>query len=468
MPRVKPWVQYHQWAEQYGSNIVFLEMLFQPVIILDSVQVALDLMEKRSNVYSDKPISIMDELTGWDWNLALLRYGPTWRGSRRYFHQYFNQNAVRQYSPVQLREVRSFLRRALEPHDSINFRSVSQIFSAIILNIVYGKEITSMDDEYVTIMERGSEAFALSKVPGAFWIDSFPWLRYTPTWFPGAAARKFGKISKPFVLAIRDLPFEHARQSMESTTDEPRIVHKLLQRITQFSDTMLYTTHEYYAKSATGTAYVAGVETSLNTTSWFLLAMAMHADVQVKARQELDDALGLERLPDFDDLDSLPYIRAIFMEVLRWRPAVPLGIPHRVMVEDEYNGYRIPKGSIVIANAWAMTHNPKDYTNPDSFDPDRFLKDGCINRDVLDPGIAVFGFGRRICPGRHFVKETLLLTFASILSVFDIQPAIGKDGKPVALDAESPGSGILSHPENLHCVLKPRSAAAERLIRESE
>ena len=76
--------------------------------------------------------------------------------------------------------------------------------------------------------------------------------------------------------------------------------------------------------------------------------MAMHLSVQNKARHELDTILGTDRLPEFDDLDSLPYLKAVYMETLRWMPVVPLGVPHRVMEEDEYNGHRIPKGSIII------------------------------------------------------------------------------------------------------------------------
>ncbi len=76
--------------------------------------------------------------------------------------------------------------------------------------------------------------------------------------------------------------------------------------------------------------------------------MAMHLSVQEKARKELDAVIGTSRLPEFYDLEDLPYLQAIYMEIQRWKPVVPIGIPHRVMEEDEYNGYRIPKGSIII------------------------------------------------------------------------------------------------------------------------
>ena len=80
--------------------------------------------------------------------------------------------------------------------------------------------------------------------------------------------------------------------------------------------------------------------------------MVLHPDEQKKAQAELDRVVGTDRLPEFSDEDSLPYICALIKELLRWRSVVPLGIPHRSVEEDQYRGYRIPKGSIVIANIW--------------------------------------------------------------------------------------------------------------------
>ena len=164
--------------------------------------------------------------------------------------------------------------------------------------------------------------------------------------------------------------------------------------------------------------------------------MATHPAVQRKAQQELDQVLGSSDLPTTNDLQSLPYCQALLMEVLRWRPTLPLGVPHRVMIEDEYEGYRIPKGSIIVPvsynflgfrqvtkpvpvqNVWSvelntylsirgsdryfsrsMLHNPDDYPEPERFFPDRFMKDGRIDLDVPDPS-AAFGFGRRYA--HHF------------------------------------------------------------------
>ena len=84
----------------------------------------------------------------------------------------------------------------------------------------------------------------------------------------------------------------------------------------------------------------------------FLLAMALYPEVQKKAQAELDAVVGRNRLPDFDDRDSLPYITAITKECLRWLTVAPFGVPHSSTEDDEYNGYLIPKGSLILPNIW--------------------------------------------------------------------------------------------------------------------
>lgn len=77
--------------------------------------------------------------------------------------------------------------------------------------------------------------------------------------------------------------------------------------------------------------------------------MSLYPEVQRKAQEELDRVVGPYRLPDFGDYDSLIYIRAIVLEAMRWVVVVPLGLHHRVIRDDEYKGFLIPKGAIISA-----------------------------------------------------------------------------------------------------------------------
>lgn len=79
--------------------------------------------------------------------------------------------------------------------------------------------------------------------------------------------------------------------------------------------------------------------------------MLIFPDVPRIAQAEIDLVCG-DRLPDLNDLDHLPYIRGCMKESLRWMPTVVLGIPHAVVCDDEYMGYKIPKGATVTYNVW--------------------------------------------------------------------------------------------------------------------
>ena len=81
--------------------------------------------------------------------------------------------------------------------------------------------------------------------------------------------------------------------------------------------------------------------------------MSLHPEVQEKAWEEIENVVGTSRLPDFTDRASLPYIDCIVWECLRWNPAVPLGLAHRTTEDDVYNGYFIPKGTMLLTNTWS-------------------------------------------------------------------------------------------------------------------
>ena len=97
--------------------------------------------------------------------------------------------------------------------------------------------------------------------------------------------------------------------------------------------------------------------------------MALYPEVQKKAQAEIDSVVGQNRLPDFHDRPSLPYINAIVKESSRWNLVLPFGrlfliiitiltnfeaLPHMSTTDDEYNGFFIPKGTIMLGNAWLV------------------------------------------------------------------------------------------------------------------
>lgn len=88
--------------------------------------------------------------------------------------------------------------------------------------------------------------------------------------------------------------------------------------------------------------------------------MARNPDVQKKAQEEIDNVIGMNRLPDFEDESSLPYFSCLVKELFRINPIVPL-VPHSLDEDDIYRGWRIPKGAWVVANLQLVAFFVKNY-----------------------------------------------------------------------------------------------------------
>ena len=102
-------------------------------------------------------------------------------------------------------------------HDYIlRHRCTSSTFAATILPISYGIEVTDEDNPYVRVVERGMELFSRAFVPGAFLVETFPALRYIPSWLPGGGFKRFAAMTKTATQAMRDLPFERTMMKMVS------------------------------------------------------------------------------------------------------------------------------------------------------------------------------------------------------------------------------------------------------------
>jgi len=242
---------------------------------------------------------------------------------------------------------------------------------------------------------------------------------------------------------------------------------------------MYYFLHEYEGREEGNPEYImtvkevgasmyrAGAETTLIVLYSFILAMLFNPEVAMKAQAELDSVLGEDRLPEFEDRGSLPYIDCVLKECLRWATPFPMGIPHGSIQEDHLDGKRIPEGSIIMPNIWLMMHDERNYVDPNNFCPERFFdKDEKGELHALDPALAVFGFGRRICPGRHFADASLWLAIASILCTFDILPDLDDGGRLVLPDVEF--SYVLSRkPMQFRCRIVPRNEKAVALIKQN-
>jgi len=257
------------------------------------------------------------------------------------------------------------------------------------------------------------------------------------------------------------VPYNFVKQNMAAGVGVPCLVARQLE-VNDISN--VSGEQENVIKGVAGTAYVAGVDTTVAALGTFFLSMALHPEQQRKAQEEIDRVVGSDRLPVFEDRPALPYVEALYREVMRWRPVAPLGVVHATSDDDIYSGYFIPKGAIVIANIWAMCHDESIYPQSQLFMPSRFLTpDGALREHDIT---FTFGFGRRKCVGLHLADSSVWATIVSVLSVFSIAKAKDADGNNIEIKQDY-SEGIASHPHPFQCAITPRSEVARRLILET-
>ncbi|KAJ7503304.1 cytochrome P450 [Mycena galericulata] len=452
MPSEKEWLKFSSWGETYG-DISSVSVFGQQLTIINSAQVAMDLLDKKGSIYSDRPVVPMGgELVGWKNTLGLTPYGDRFRNYRRLAHSLFgSKSTMANFEPLEETETHRFVKRLLANPDGLKDH-IRKTAGAIILRISYGYEVKEGADPFVTLVDIAMEQFNLSSSPGGFLVNLVPALQHLPSWFPGAGFQSTAKSWAETLQQMAEQPYQFVKQQMAAGNAEKSLVSSLLEGRT------LTEAEEFDVKWLAASLYSGGAETTVAAIYAFFKAMALYPDVQAKAQSEIDSVVGNDRLPRFSDKDQLPYTTALALEVHRWHTVAPTGVPHRVMEDNVHEGYFFPKGSLVFTNIWKMAHDPRVYTNPTTFDPERFIaKEG--KDPELDPRDLSFGFGRRICPGRVLADASVFITVAMTLAVFNISKH--PDGSEINMEQTS---GTISHPSAFKCSIQPRSEKARDII----
>ncbi|KAF8817026.1 cytochrome P450 [Phlegmacium glaucopus] len=452
MPTSQEWVTFAEWGKKWG-DMVTISILGQPMIIVNSAKTAMEMLNKKSAIYSDRPIVPMGgELVGWKDTLVLIPFGERHRSYRKLFHQVIGSNAsMSLFYPVEEFETHLFLKSVLKnPGELVT--SIRKTAGAIIMRIAYGYHVKERNDPFLAQVNEAVDQFSLSTAPGGFMVNLVPSLRHLPAWFPGAGFKQTAALWAQSLITMVEQPHQLVKQQMAAGTAESSFTSRFL------DDSPITAEQEHDIKWSAASLYSGGADTTVSAIHAFFLAMTLYPDVARKAQEELDAVVGQDRLPSFSDRESLPYINALVLEVLRWHSVTPTGVTHRAMEDNVHDGYVIPKGTLIIPNIWFMLHDPKVYPNPSRFDPERFYGP----QRQQDPLDICFGFGRRICPGRVLADSSLFITCAMTLAVFDITK-YSQDGVVVEPIIEQT-TGTISHPKPFKCSIKPRSQKALDLI----
>ncbi|KAJ4470856.1 cytochrome P450 [Lentinula aciculospora] len=422
--------------------MVYLTALGTDILIVNNHQAAIDLLEHMGIFFSNRPhFTMIGELCGFNRLPAISSDGasPRLRALRRALNSEIGAKTVSAYESTVEECCKVYIaKQNCSPNE---FREHIQWY---VLSICYGLETSSNQDPYIMLSQKIMHRLSQDAKPGKWIVDLFPLLRLLPEWFPGLSFKTYAKIihselndwvTRPFELVKNQKPTTHSfcRQLMDSFEEWSP----------EQEDIVIWSAASMYS---------AGTDTTVSALSTFYLAMVHFPDVQRKAQQEIalrfPGEKGDKHCLTFRDCNELQYVHAILLEVLRWGSTLPLGAPRETTDTIIYKGYEIPPGCIVLVNIWGICHDPHLYSNPGRFCPERFLGD----HPQPNPWSCVFGFGRRICPGRYLAERTLMVAIANILANFYIT-AVDGETPPIEYD-----DGFISHPKPFLCSIVPLSA----------
>lgn len=193
----------------------------------------------------------------------------------------------------------------------------------------------------------------------------------------------------------------------------------------------------------------AGTDTSAVTIEWAMSLLLNDPAALEKARIELDSVVGHNRLIDEHDIHRLPYLNNIINETFRLYPAAPLLVPHQSLDDAMIQGFEVPRGTMLLVNAWALHRDPEVWDDPTSFWPERF--EG-LHQSSYAHQLIPFGVDRRACPGAGLGRRTAALGLGALIQCFEWQ-RVGEE-----LVELSEGTGlIMPKAQSLEAVCRSRN-----------
>ncbi|KAK7448456.1 cytochrome p450 [Stygiomarasmius scandens] len=322
-PTKKPWLTYIEWEKQYGDLIHF-SRFGKHYVVINSLKAANEILGRNARFTSSRPsTSGLDQIAQWERFLGMTSYGDEWRKNRKLFHQNFRAEAAVQFRPIQKLEVEKFILGLVSSQLPLRDQ-IETLSQKIMFNAVYGLDISSNKDDLPHHARELLENIESVLIPGWDAFKYLPCIDLLPSWLPGGKWRVSYQVFQQEFKKLCEGPWALMMNSINSKEDHSDIA--LIPRLISMLESDASGTEIERLKNMGGQAVGAAADTTMSAISTFWLAMSLYPDVQKKAHKELDNVLGPGKLPDFNDRSSLPYIEAIYREVMRWHPAIPMGV----------------------------------------------------------------------------------------------------------------------------------------------
>ncbi|GFR19891.1 cytochrome P450 18a1 [Trichonephila clavata] len=419
----KPYVKFSELSKTYGP-IYKVRLGSIDVIVITDYELMKEAFSK--DVFMGRPPDLPFEL-GEETIRTEALSGMPWKEQRRFsIHMLrdvgFGKTKMEEHIKEEILELLQRMSEHVGKPTKFSFL-LAPSMSNNIASLVFGNRLKYDDPQRqkldATIREIGKLAGSTA------WQMFFPWLRKILSYFNIGSKGKLVRVMKEMKDYCRKEMKKH-----EETLDPNNIrdfMDGYLLEIQKRSNDPNTTFRKEVLADLSRAFFGAGSETVRVTVDWMLLVSAGFPEVQKRIQAEIDEIIGPDRFPTWQDRIRMPFTEAAILELMRWRTIVPLNIMRYTLQDAEFNGYFIPKHSRILAVLWALDNNTKLWGNDaQEYKPERMLSED--GKKVVKPEFAIpFSVGKRSCPGKSLAEVEVFLYLVAILQKFEISAPAGKE-----------------------------------------
>ena len=268
--------------------------------------------------------------------MALMPYTKQWQAHHRVLITLLSPSMSKRYRYLQDIESKQAIHELLASNDFS--QSFIRYTTSLKFTLAYGLRLEHSDRPDISEMRYVINCLldAMKNITVAAVGISRPWIASPGSWPRGSG---FGEQRHMRTISFLLKNLKYAQST--STWNWVREIARLKEAQLMPEEEVAY---------LIGTIHEGRIETTPTALRTAIKALVLHTAVAQRAQREIDKVIGLHRLPAFDDMSHLPYLNAVLKETLRWQPLLTLGVPHSPITDDEYMGFCIPHGSVILQN----------------------------------------------------------------------------------------------------------------------
>ncbi|PSS03037.1 Cytochrome P450 89A2 like [Actinidia chinensis var. chinensis] len=474
--------------DKYGP-IITLRIWSRPAIFVASHKVAHQALVQNGAVFSDRPKALPTSkiINSDQHNINSAAYGPTWRILRRNLtSEILHPSRVKSYSGARLWVLGILINRLVVESTSTSSTGVRVVdhfqyaMFCLLVVMCFGDRLQEKQiKEIETVNRQMLLSFSRFNVLN-FW-PSLGKIVFRNRWKELFQMQQ--NLENVLIPLIRSRIELVKQRQQQLDNDHHEQVEADEDKDVDNSDTVAYIDtlvdlelpdekrklNEGEIVSLCREFLNAGTDTTSTALQWIMANLVKYPAIQSKLYHEIvgvvgpspskqlgDDSLGLIKE---EDLQTMPYLKAVVLEGLRRHPPGHFVLPHSVTKDVELEGYLVPKDATVNFMVAEMGWDPKVWDDPMDFKPDRFRGEEVDLTGSREIKMMPFGAGRRICPGASLALLHLELFVANLIWHFEWMPATEGDD-PIDLSEKQEFTVVMKNPLQAHLIPRPTPSIA--------